>query len=276
MPELPEIETIVRDLKHIEGQKVIFNRLIDNVNFRTPFYKLDGKIIDRIERFGKYIIIKFDNTALLIHLAMTGQLILDKGDIIVPKHCHWLIQLDDGWQLRFIDTRRFGKVWHKPYEELIQYVQTKLGPEIWDINDESFLLRTKQPKYKNRILKDLLLEQKYIAGVGNIYASEICHEAFLNPNKLISELTDSNIKNLYYCTKRVLDKAIKNKGTTFSDYRLPNNKKGNNQNFLKVYKQLYCNRCFNTDRSREKLSDYPLTKEKIKGRMTYYCSYCQK
>jgi formamidopyrimidine-DNA glycosylase len=196
---------------------------------------------------------------------MAGQLFLDKGDVLVPKHCHWLIQLED-IQLRFVDVRHFGKVWHyKSYEDALHYVNTKIGPEVWSINAESFVLITKQQKYANRILKDLLLEQKYIAGVGNIYASEICHEAFLNPNKLIHELTDKQIENTYYCIKRVLDKAIKNGGTTISDYRTGKNKKGNNQNFLKVYKQTECNRC-----------KVPLIKEKIKDRMTYYCPNCQK
>lgn len=265
MPELPEVETIVRDLKEIEGSRVIFNRLIDDINFQTPFYKLNGSILEKVERFGKYIILKFDNSALLIHLAMTGQLFLDKGNFLVPKHCHWLIQLDDNIQLRFVDTRRFGKVWHKSYEDILHYVKTKCGPEIWDVNIESFILITKQSKYRNRILKDLLLEQKYIAGIGNIYASEICHEAFLNPNKLIHELTDKQIEHLYNNIKNVLDKAIKNKGTTISDYRTGKGSKGNNQNFLKAYKQLECKRC-----------NLPLTKEKIKDRMTYWCKACQK
>lgn len=266
MPELPECETIVRDLKQIEGRKVIFNRLIDDVNFQTPFLNLSGRIIERVERFGKYIIIKFDKSALLIHLAMTGQLFLDKGDVLVPKHCHWLIQLDGNQQLRFVDTRRFGKIWHyMEYGDALKYTQSKLGSEIWDINAESFILITRQPKYSNRILKDLLLDQKYIAGIGNIYASEICYESFLNPNKLIHELSDKQIENIYYCIKRVLEKAIKNNGTTISDYRTGIGAKGNNQNFLKVYKQQHCKRC-----------NIELTKEKIKGRMSYYCGGCQK
>jgi formamidopyrimidine-DNA glycosylase len=278
MPELPECETIVRDLKSIEGKKVIFNRLIDDINFQTPFYKLNNSIIERVERFGKYIIIKFDKSALLIHLAMTGQLFLDKGDYLIPKHCHWLIQLDDNIQLRFVDTRRFGKVWHKSYDDVINYIHSKIGPEIFDINSESFVLIAKQPKYKNRILKDLLLEQKFIAGIGNIYASEICYEAFLNPHKIIHELTDKQLENLYYCIKRVLEKAIKNGGTTISDYRTGNNKKGNNQNFLKAYKQLECKRCKKEveDAIGETALNYPIKKEKIKDRMTYYCPNCQK
>lgn len=266
MPELPEVEVICRDLKCIEGRKVIFNRLIDSVNFKTPFYNLSGRVIERIERFGKYIIIKFDKSALLIHLAMTGQLFLDKSDVLVPKHCHWLIQLDDKEQLRYVDIRRFGKAWHyMDYDDAIKYIQSKLGPEIFDINTESFILISRQPKYSNRILKDLLLDQKYLAGIGNIYASEACHEAFINPNKLIHELTDKQLEHLYYSIKIVLNKAIVNKGTTLSDYRTGNNEKGNNQNFLKVYKQSKCKRC-----------NVELTKEKIKGRMTYYCEVCQK
>lgn len=266
MPELPECESIVRDLKLIEGHKVIFNRLIDDVNFKTPFYNLKDRIIERVERFGKYIIIKFDKTAMIIHLSMAGRIILDKGDVELPKHCHWLIHLDNGQQIRFIDVRRFGKCWHMPYKDCINYVQSKLGPEIWDIDEESFLLITRQNKYENRILKDLLLEQKYIAGIGNIYASEICYESFINPKTLIKNLTDKQINHIYFNIKKVLEKAIKNGGTTFKDFRNGNNKKGNNQNFLKAYKQTECNRC----------PSNKITKEKIKGRMTYYCNSCQK
>jgi formamidopyrimidine-DNA glycosylase len=278
MPELPEVETITRDLKRIEGTKIIFNRLIDDTVFKTPFYKMNGLIIERIERFGKYIIIKCDKHALLIHLAMTGQLFIDKGDVQLPKHCHWLIQLDNQEQLRYVDIRRFGKIWHMSYDECIHYVQSKTGPEIWDVSAESFILLTKQPKYKKRILKDLLLDQKYIAGIGNIYASEICYEAFLNPNKLIQELTDKQIENIYYCIKRVLEKAIKNKGTTISDYRTTDNSKGNNQNFLKAYKQTNCLRCEAAASKALGPNDleFKIVKEKIKNRMTYYCEECQR
>lgn len=275
MPELPEVETIIRDLKSIEGQKVIFNRLIDDTVFKTDFYKLDNLIIERIERYGKYIIIKFEKTALLIHLGMSGQLYLEEGDYLIPKHCHWLIQLENGWQIRYVDTRKFGNVWHMTYKGCRDYVERRLGPEIWDIDLNSFILTTRQNKYKNKMLKVLLLEQSYIAGIGNIYASEICYEAFLNPKVLIKNLTDKQIENLYYCIKRVLENAIKNKGTTISDYRTGNNNKGNNQSFLKAYKQEYCNRC-RVDFENGSKINVIITKEKIKGRMTYYCDECQR
>lgn len=226
---------------------------------------MDGFIIERIERYGKYIIIKFEKTALLIHLGMSGQLYLESGDYKIPKHCHWLIQIDNGWQLRYIDTRKFGNIWHMPYRECRNYVEKRLGPEIWDIDFNSFLLITRQNKYKNKKIKELLLEQKYIAGIGNIYASEICYEAYLNPKITIDNLTDRQIENLYYCIKRILEKAIENKGTTISDFRTGNNKMGKNQNFLKAYKQEICYKC-NTE----------IVKEKIKGRSTFYCPKCQK
>jgi len=279
MPELPEVETIVRDLKSIEGCKVVFNKYYDDKVFKTPFYSLAGRIIERIERFGKYIIIKFDMSAMIIHLGMTGQLFLDSGEALIPTHCKFLIQLNNREQLRYIDIRKFGKIWHlKSYEECLSYVQSKLGPEIWDINAESFLLRTKQSKYKNRILKDLLLDQKYIAGIGNIYASEICWEAYLHPKNYIKDLTDKQIENLYYCIKRVLEKAIENNGTTFSDYRRGNGQKGDNQNFLKVYNKHgeECWRCKHDTYNTNHNLTFLIKKEKIKDRMTYYCENCQR
>jgi formamidopyrimidine-DNA glycosylase len=267
LPELPEVENVVRDLKELIGKKISFNKLLDDRVFKTPFYNMAGKnvIIENIERYGKYIVLKFNTYAMIIHLGMAGKLIIDDSKYEVPKHCSWLIHFTNGQQLRFIDHRYFGNIWHMPYDKCINYIYSHIGPEIWDINVESFIIRTRQPKYKNKEIKVLLLDQKYIAGVGNIYASEICHEAFLNPHKLIQELSDKQIENIYYCIKRVLEKAIKNGGTTLRDYRNAKNEKGNNQNFLKVYKQLECKRC-----------NLLITKEKIKDRMTYWCDGCQK
>ena len=267
MPEGPEIETIVRDLKGIIGLDISFNKLLDDRVFKTPFYNMAGKNIKimNIERYGKYILIRFNSYAMIVHLGMAGKLILDYGDVAIPKHTSWLIQLSNGQQLRYIDFRYFGNTWHMSYEDCLKYIHSHVGPEPWDLNAESFILRTKQSKYKNKELKVLLLDQKYIAGVGNIYASEICHEAFINPHKLVGELTDKQIENIFYCTKRVLEKAIENNGTSFKDYRNAKNQTGNNQNFLKVYKQIECKRC-----------KLPIKKEKIKDRMTYWCPSCQK
>jgi formamidopyrimidine-DNA glycosylase len=266
MPELPEIETIKRDLIRIEGLKVAFNQVFNDVVFKTDFYKLDGLFIDRIERYGKYLIIKFEKSALLIHLGMSGQLFLDSGETILPKHCHWLIQLSNREQLRYVDTRRFGKIWHMSYKECRDYVETKLGPEPFDITGESFILRIRDNKYLNREIKAVLLEQKLIAGIGNIYASEICYEAFIHPKTLVKNLTDNHLINLHMCINRVLNKAIKNQGTTISDYRTGKGKKGNNQTFLKAYKQKECKRCNGKE----------ITKEKLEKRMTYFCNECQR
>lgn len=265
MPELPEVETVVRDIKRLIGRKVVFNRLLDDRNFKTPFYKLDGFVIENIMRYGKYIIIKFNKSALLIHLGMAGKLIIDTGDVLIPKYCNWLIQLDNGEQIRYIDHRYFGRVHHMTATECINYVQARLGPEPWEIDAESFVIRIKQKKYLNKPIKDVLLQQELIAGIGNIYASEICHEAYLHPKNLVKDLTDKQIENILYCSRRVLEKAIKNNGTTFRDYRNAKNQTGNNQNFLKAYKQIDCNRC-----------NEKIIKEKIKGRMTYWCNSCQR
>jgi formamidopyrimidine-DNA glycosylase len=281
MPELPEVETICRDLKEIIGEKVSFNKLIYDTVFKTPFYNMAGQdiIIENIERFGKYIIIRFNKKAMIVHLGMSGKLILDYGDVMIPKHCSWLIQLTNGKQLRYIDFRYFGKVWHLEYDEAVHYVQSRLGPEIWDITAESFLLITRQPKYQNKMIKPLLLDQKYIAGIGNIYASEICYETFINPFTLVKDLRDSQIEQMYYNIKKVLEKAIENNGTSFKDYRNAKNQTGNNQNFLKAYKQTDCLRCeYNAAKSLgpDEVLKFPITKDKIQGRMTYYCGSCQK
>jgi formamidopyrimidine-DNA glycosylase len=222
-------------------------------------------VVESINAYGKYIVIKFNKTAMIVHLGMAGKLIIDDGKVEIPKHCSWLIHFTNGQQLRYIDHRYFGNTWNMDYDECMKYIHSHVGPEVFDISAESFVLITKQAKYRNKILKDLLMNQKYIAGVGNIYASEICYEAFINPHKLIQELTDKQIEHIYYATKKVLERAIKNNGTTFRDYRNAKNQKGNNQNFLKAYKQIDCKRC-----------NIPIVKEKIKDRMTYWCPTCQK
>lgn len=266
MPELPEIETIVRDLQEVVGCKIIFNRLLMDNCFQTPFYKLNGLIIESIERYGKYIIMRFTKTALLIHLGMSGKIFIDYDNVLVPKHTHFLFQLDNGKQIRFVDHRRFGKVWHMTYDKCREYVESKLGPEPFDIDPQSFYLRLQQ--YKNLTIKEAIMEQKLIAGVGNIYASEACYEAFYHPKKIVSELTEKQAEHLLYAIRKVLEKGIKNRGTTFGDYRDGKGKKGNNQYSLQVYKQhgKKCKRCPGT-----------IIKETIGGRSTYYCDGgCQK
>lgn len=267
MPELPEIVTVVKDLKEVIGQSVSFNKLLDDRVFKTPFYNMAGKniIIENVQSFGKYIVIKFNTYAMIIHLGMAGKLIIDSGEYEIPKHCSWLIQLGNGQQLRYIDFRYFGKTWHMSYDECLKYINSKIGPEIWDVDVITFMLRTKQSKYSNKKIKELMLDQKWIAGVGNIYASEICYETFINPHTLVKDLRDGQIEQMYYNIKKVLEKAIENNGTSFKDYRNAKNQTGNNQHFLRAYKQVECKRC-----------SLPIIKEKIKDRMTYYCPNCQK
>jgi formamidopyrimidine-DNA glycosylase len=266
IPELPEVETVVRDLREAEGCKVIFNKVFEHINSirKTDIYDLKGLILEKIERYGKYIIFKFEKSSFLIHLGMAGTIFLDEGTALMPEHCHWLIQLDNGKQIRYIDPRRFGNLWHMPYEECKQYLSFRLGPEPWDLNVSSFILRIKQRIYLDKPIKVVLLDQHLIAGIGNIYASEICHEAFINPWSVVRNLTDKQLENILYCARRVLDKAIQNKGTSFMTFRNAKNQKGTNQNFLKVYKKKHCSRC-NSD----------IKAFKIENRMTYWCS-CQR
>jgi formamidopyrimidine-DNA glycosylase len=265
MPELPEVETIVRDLQEIVGSKILFNRMLMDKCFKTPFYKLNGLHIESIERYGKYIIMRFTNTALLVHLGMSGKMFIDYDNVVVPKHTHFLFQLDNGKQIRFVDHRRFGNVWHMTYDQCREYVEIKLGPEPWDIDAESFHLRLQQ--YRGRPIKAVLLEQKLIAGVGNIYASEACYAAFIHPETLVEQLDEKKTEHLLYAIRKVLEQGIKNRGTTFGDYRDGKGNKGTNQNALGVFKQhnKLCRRCGDI-----------ITKSKVEDRTTYYCYGCQK
>jgi formamidopyrimidine-DNA glycosylase len=265
IPELPEVETIVRDLKEIEGYKVIFIKTFEKIDSirKTPIYDIAGLIVDKVERHGKYIIIKFEKSAFIIHLGMSGKVIIDDGDALIPKHCHLLFQLDNHQQVRFVDHRHFGNLWHLSYKDALQYVQSKVGPEPFNINPVSFQIRIRQPQFMNKPIKLVLLNQKLIAGLGNIYASEACYDAYIHPKTLVADLTDGQLEQLLYSSRKVLEKGIKNNGTSFMDYRDAKNQQGNNQHYLSAYKQKICKRC-----------QSEMTKEKIENRMTYWCDNC--
>lgn len=265
MPELPEVATIVKDLQVVTGHKVVFIKTfpkIDSIR-KTPIYNIAKMVVDKVERYGKYIIIKFERSAFLIHLGMSGKIIIDNGNVQIPRHCHLLFQLDNGEQVRYIDHRHFGNIWHMPYKDCLEYVQSRVGPEPWNLDSVSFQIRIRQPKYLDKPIKHVLLDQKLISGLGNIYANEACNEAFIHPKTLVSELTDGQLEELLYASRRVLDKGIKNNGTTFKDYRDAKNQTGNNQHYLGVYKQKLCRRCLGE-----------ISKEQLEGRATFWCNHC--
>lgn len=285
MPELPEVETIRRGLntkilnKQIIGIEVKKPNLVRNKtkDFKTILHNNRVLFIDRI---GKLLILHLeDNNYLLIHLKMTGQLIYSfKDDLVVGghkysledtfpnKYSYIIFNFIDGSALFFNDMRQFG------YLEVVdklghEKARARFGPEV---GASEFTLKIFKSILSNRrgILKALLLNQQFIAGIGNIYADEICFRAKVLPTRAVDSLSDEEIKRLYQATQYIINKAIDNKGTTFKDYRDSDNKKGNFVKHLKVYgrkdkKCLVCKKA-------------KIKKIKLAGRGTHFCIKCQK
>ncbi|MFW6264542.1 MAG: bifunctional DNA-formamidopyrimidine glycosylase/DNA-(apurinic or apyrimidinic site) lyase [Bacillota bacterium] len=274
MPELPEVETIVRGLRGL-----IKNTIIIDVIVREPriiaFPELDlfeemlkdREIID-VQRRGKYILIELEsNKTMVIHLRMTGRLLVKEKETDYDKHSHVIFQLDNNYDLRFHNVRKFGRIYlidSDNYEEAGGLVN--LGPDPLEKNFTSDYFRESIKKRKTNI-KSLLLNQSFIAGLGNIYVDESLFLAGILPSRKADSLSDSEIEKLYYSIKKVLKKAIKAGGTSFSDYRNAQNKKGYFQNELNVY-QRDGKECYNCGGKIEK--------SKVAGRGTHYCPVCQK
>jgi len=279
MPELPEVETIRRDLvRKIIGKKIILvetNKTKVVKNNLAKFKKaLKNVSFGNIFRVGKLLIFTLSNHSsfLLIHLKMTGQLIyLNKSKITAgghswknmslkppDKYTHVIIEFEDKSKLFFNDMRQLG------YLQIVNKKQKNKIVEDYGIEPlkKNFTLtRFKQIMQKRRTtIKAILTNQKLIAGIGNIYADEICFFAKIRPFRPVNELTNQEIKKLYQACNSVIKKAINKRGTTFN--------KGNYSKYLKVYKRENnkCLRCKNSI----------IKKIKLNGRETRYCPTCQK
>jgi len=267
MPELPEVETIVRYLKDkILGEKVlkIINLFPEKVLIKNK--NLEGEKILDIYRRGKTIVISFSNNKkIFIHLKMTGQLILiskkEKSDLKseIDKHTRAIFELEN-YFLIFKDVRKFG--WIKEDESFIQ----KLGIEPLE---PSFTIKKLKEMLlnSNQKIKLFLMDQKKIAGIGNIYANEILFEAKINPQKKANSLKDEEIKRLFKAIKKILRRGIKYEGTTSRFYLKPDKTKGRYQEKFLVYKRenLPCKRC-----------QTKIKKIMLGNRSTFYCPNCQK
>ncbi|MBA7599005.1 Formamidopyrimidine-DNA glycosylase [subsurface metagenome] len=241
MPELPEVETIRRQL----AQKIIGK-------------KLNGKKIVKVRRRAKLLIIDFsDDSSLLFHLKLTGQLIFNGKPL---KYTRKVFKFSDGSQLIFNDVRKFG--WWKKVKDT-KKIEKQFGPESLEINLKTFktLLR-KRPKAK---IKPLLMDQKFIAGIGNIYSDEILFAAKVGPLRLVKTLTDREVQSIFQNIKKILKTAIKHQGSSVKYYLDAYGQKGDYVKYHKVYHRDKCSVC-HTD----------IKKVKIGGRSAHFCPKCQK
>ncbi len=274
MPELPEVETVRRTL---EGKLVGKN--IEEVNLITPdilrqpcpsnFVEIiTGKKFRALERRGKYLLFRLSQGWMLVgHLRMTGQLVYCEPATPIVKHTHLIIKLDDGFQLRYIDIRRFGgfNLVEVNNMDSIKGLAA-LGPEPLgeDFSKEYLKKNLRNSRAK---IKSILLDQTFVAGLGNIYVDEALFKAKVHPERLGSSLTPREIAALHKAIQEVLELGIENRGTSLRDYVDGEGRSGEFQKLLQVYGKYKepCPRCRTV-----------LLKAKVAGRTSSYCPKCQK
>lgn len=281
MPELPEVETIKRGLlKTIIGKRIVAVRIFEKKSARpSPAILKRGLVGAKflsITRKGKYLIFLLNSgKEMIAHLRMTGQLVfLPKISLIVgratsdekasDRFTRIIVEFADGSRLNFNDLRKFG------YLELTdgarrEKILARVGEDILAIGFVGFraaLLR--RPKAQ---IKAVLLDQRFFSGIGNIYADEILHVAGVLPWRTVGDLSVIEIKKIYLAAKRILARAVKLGGTSYSDYVDAAGKPGRYVKELKVYQRhgKLCPKC-----------RHKIKKIRIAGRGTHYCEKCQK
>ena len=291
MPELPEVETIVKDLKLKVLQRTFTDLWTDSgklIKFPQDFKKFKKSIIglkiEKVSRRGKNIIFNLSRgKVLLIHQKMTGHLLLGEwekagsiwksavsgpiGDDPMNRFLHLIFMLDNGQMLALSDMRKFAKV---ELREAKDFYSSKyfndLGPEPLGkkFSLEDFKIRLQGRTGK---IKQVLMDQSVIAGIGNIYADEILWQARISPFRLANKVSAQEMELMYLAMKEILKKAIKAKGSSMSDYRTLSGEKGKFQLMRKVYR-----------RTGEKCPNCKefIQRERIGGRSAHFCPNCQK
>ncbi len=273
MPELPEVETVCRSLRpHLLGRKisdveVIEPRLRTRVDC-SALMQLIGRQIIEIGRKGKYILMRLDGgNVWVFHLGMSGKLICVEGNSARRKHDHIVVRLSDGGELRYHDPRRFGLSLLTTTEALSEVPSLRsLGVDPFDPDlSGAYLFRF--TRSSRRRIRDLLLDQQIIAGLGNIYANEVLFLAGIRPTARAHRLTRQQTHRISEAIPKLLKRAIRWCGTSFSDYRDANDKRGAFQNHLCVYDRdgEPCRSCASV-----------IKRIAIGNRSAFYCPSCQK
>ena len=270
MPELPEVETVASDLRArligrtITGVTVNWHRTIARPDVEEFVHHVAGRRVRSVSRRGKYVVIELDHRYLLVHLMMSGRLRVVSADAPQDSHVRVVLKLDSGQDLRFQDTRKFGRFY---LVEDPQEVTARLGPEPLDDDFTLGDFRRRLAGRRGR-LKPLLLNQQFLAGLGNIYADEALFSAQLHPLRTADSLTLAEQARLYEAIRAVLSRAVKGRGTTLSDggYTDAAGEEGTFQASLAVYGRggQDCLRC-----------QAPVERIVLGGRSAHYCPSCQ-
>jgi formamidopyrimidine-DNA glycosylase len=274
VPELPEVETIVADLRpHLVGRTIARCELAFPTIVRHPEPEqfvdtVTGMKIESVGRRGKYILIHLPfDVVLVVHLGMSGQLRLVEEVAPLEKHTHAIFYLDDGRQLRYRDPRRFGRLLLGTQESLVlARKMPRLGPEPIDPDFAAEELY-RRLKRRRAPLKAVLLDQAAVAGVGNIYADESLFRARLRPSRIASTVSKQSARRLHAAMRESLLVAIANRGSSVDTYRDAWGEVGGQQEKLLVYGRAG-EPCFTCGR--------PLSSVRIAGRTTVFCRRCQR
>jgi formamidopyrimidine-DNA glycosylase len=278
MPELPEVEVLRRDLdKEIVGKKIKSVEVTGNRSIRRHRNKkefialLEGRKIVSVQRRGKYLVLRLDDPeALVVHLGMSGQLLRAKSAREKPpKHTHVVITFTQGGLLRFVDPRTFGEMFVTKYDDIDNEVEelAHLGIDpletamSWDLFGR--MLAERKTK-----LKALLMDQKFIAGIGNVYSDEILFQAGLKWDRMSDSLSQQEVRRLYRAISETLQDAVKFRGSSLADEQYVDlfGRPGEYQQYHQVYDREgeACQRCRR-----------PIHRARYSNRSTFYCEACQ-
>ena len=273
MPELPEVETVRRTLAPAIGARVaaVWDSGKGLHMHRKPprarLRQLVGARITALRRHGKYLLVDFDRgKILLVHLGMTGRLLIVPEATPRPRHTHVVLWLDDGRELRFVDARRFGQIdVLERGAETTHVALADLGPDPLVHGIDAAALHARA-RHRKSTLKAFVLDQTVLAGVGNIYASEALWLAKLRPTTRAHKLTSASAARLARAILDVLDHALTKGGTSLRDFVDASGTEGENADYLRVYGRAGepCPRCGTAIR-----------RAVHQGRATYYCPTCQ-
>ena len=289
MPELPEVEVVKRSLVNkiqnsiIKAVKINDGRLRYRVD-KNKIKKIIGLRIKKISRRSKFLLFFFNNeTVMLVHLGMTGKFFFinqkntkyktsfyyDINEDKDKKHDRVIFDLSKNRKLIYNDVRKFGFIKFDQKKNVDQNLHLKnLGPEPLEKNF-NFSYFKQYIINKNRTIKDILMDQKFISGLGNIYVNETLFYSGIKPTKKVKNLSESEIRKIIKFTKKILSKAITLGGSSIKNFSSDNGKKGSFQQYFSIYGK-------KGDKCSKKSCDSNIIKIVISNRATFYCNKCQK
>ena len=272
MPELPEVENVKNGLNRLIAGKVIVDARVlwPNIIREPSVSDFKNRIINQkilsIQRQGKFLLFMMTDYVMISHLRMEGKYRLEESEVPYTKHTHVIFNLDSGEELRYLDVRKFGKMSLVRKEDLHLHASIRnLGPEPTHASLTTkhlvhALAKTERP------IKACLLDQRIVAGIGNIYADEILFDAFIHPERKGKTLSETEIDQLKESIIEVMTRAVEKGGTTIRTYSNALGDEGSYQSYLKVYGKngQPCPRC-----------QHIIQKIKVAQRGTHYCPNCQ-